>query len=151
MMGAKCDIIVVRCLIPDVFTIKISQRHQGRGVLTGIQTDPCRVAIGIDHVTMERCPNRRDIIEKPVIKRVDMPIRIGKFAPAIIQFCGNVVWNIGPRMGQSQNDGTIAVPDFNRIALGHALPPTTKPESFAAETRLPLVTSSAAFARSGAM
>ena len=88
--------------VPDILTVEIRQRHQRRGILTGIERHARRIAIGVDHIAVEGGPYRGRAVQQPVIERMDVPIGIVQPSAPLIQPDRDLGRHIGAGMGQAQ-------------------------------------------------
>jgi hypothetical protein len=98
--------------------VEIRQRHQGRGVLTGIEALALRIAVGVNHVAVKHRAHGRDLGQQPGIELVNMPIRIRQQPTVFVQPVGDGIGHICSRMRQAQNNRACALINFDR---GHVI------------------------------
>ncbi|MDT4876772.1 hypothetical protein FQZ97_1122340 [compost metagenome] len=72
-------------VFPDGKAVKVCVRDQRRCVLTRIEADACRIAIGIDAIAMKGCADGRYIVQQPVIELIDVPVGVGENTTIVIE------------------------------------------------------------------
>ncbi|MNL50622.1 hypothetical protein D3C87_1736520 [compost metagenome] len=119
------DVVLIRFLplIPDRFAVEIGFRNKACGVLSWIEANAFRIAVGIDHITMKGGANRRRVGEQIRVEIMNMPVGIGKHLAVVVQALPNRCGNIGAGMGQAENDGRCA---FFNIEDAHLTPPASE-------------------------
>lgn len=99
----------------DGASIEIGGRAERRGVLARIKADAFRIAIGVDHVTMEVRLHHGRTGQEIGIKPVHMPVGIGQFQAGVVEPCLDVVRNECACMRHAKNDRAITAEDVNRL------------------------------------
>ena len=134
---------------PDRGAVEIGGRHEGGGVLAGVEAGARRIPIGVDDVAMERRPHGRRARQQPVVEAVDVPVRVAEAAAVPVQPFERVGRHVRPRVGEGEDDGRGTALDLEGV---HRAPsrlgrmPGETPASIA-----PSATRAAAAARSPAM
>ena len=132
--------------VPNVMPVKIRQRNQSGGVLTGIKTLPRRIAVSVNDISVKSRAHRARALQQAIIERMDVPIRIIQPPTAGVQPRGNIIGDISAGMGQAQNNWAVALTHLDR---GHGA--SSGMVIAAAVTRSPSRTMIAAASRSGAI
>jgi len=105
-------------VLPDGLAVEIRLGDQACGVLAGIEACPLRIAVGVDHVSVECRANRRRIRQKAVVELVDMPVGIGEQPTVVVQPVPDRRRHVGSRMRKTENDGGGTLSDFEHRHSG---------------------------------